>query len=948
MKNLKKLSVAFMLLTIITTSFTSCIDNEVSPIVEEIYENQADLLAAQAGVLDAEAILLTAEAEYQLGLAAYQQALAEGEVADATYRLEQVETLIISNAEAQLDLEESQAKLNIKLAELINELNEVGAIQAVSHALSYRTYINVADGLLNSKYDAEVNLAEAQYEVDFGLYSDFAKTALEADVKQAALQVEWQQVYVDELLALIADPNSLAAQVTAWEAREDELNAMADLLDAKDEVLQETMQNLIDGWDGEDDIRDDFINEYERQVADSLSWSNLIKVQQDIIDAALLAVGTYDADLLAAEGDVTAAETAAETAETALGMEDANENAVVHANYYTVDADGDAIAIGGVKYTTPANLQEVLVNAQIDLADATDAHSTYETDLAALTASYNEAATALEAAQAAFDGNTYASDLADAQSDLTDAQTSYGVAEQAYTDAQVAFAAAPTGSVTADGVDVHANGQISYDDIDLGETGIHSDLAGDTYMRVNTWKETTIGSGLYVPASFYPTKYNASDLAVHITTIKADAVNAENVNITVDGDIWVWEATGAGAMVMNNGAGALVTADDHALTAGEAIDADNDDRAVFVNVELDDSSISNLFTFNVATNELGKDDFSGRVLNIDAPNYASPNHLVLVDTNASYDNTPDSDGESTGNMDELTAEAVLWNAKLDVAIAQDAFDTGDDALVAAQDAFAYQKELFEIGVAELAILKTAKTNATTADTDAKKDVDDAWVALGATFTTGVAGNALKVKATVAPTNSLNLNEVLFNAEVTLADLELCDEACLTASIPAAEHAIGLIQPKLDVALAIIADMQAQYDIYMVTFINGGLDADLQAEYNTLAHERFLLGAEIDAIDAELDYLDEVLDDIDNNDNLNDLRWDVEQFYTNSGAGSFADSMEDLATAEEALATFNAEAQNSDVYLAYLQALIDTLDQRYNNALDLAAEQLRLMNLALGN
>ena len=63
MKNLKKLSVAIMLAALFSTSFTSCIDGEVSHVVESLYQAQADLLAAQAGVLEAEAALLMAQAE---------------------------------------------------------------------------------------------------------------------------------------------------------------------------------------------------------------------------------------------------------------------------------------------------------------------------------------------------------------------------------------------------------------------------------------------------------------------------------------------------------------------------------------------------------------------------------------------------------------------------------------------------------------------------------------------------------------------------------------------------------------------------------------------------------------------------------------------------------------------------------------------------------------------
>jgi hypothetical protein len=622
---------------------------------------------------------------------------------------------------------------------------------------------------------------------------------------------------------------------------------------------------------------------------------------------------------------------------------------VAYNGYYTEDAEGNTIAIGGVKYAAPANLQEKLVNARIALLDATKAHNTYQTDLAGITASYNTAATALEAAQSAFDGNTYAADLDDAQDVVDDAQQAFDDAEQAYQDAKVAFEANPTGSVNADGLDVHANTQIGYGTIDLGEVGIHTDLAGDTYMRVDTWKETSIGSGQYVPASFYPTKYNTADLAVYIANIKSDVVSADNTNIIVDADIWVWEATGAGAMAVNDGAGISVNGDKHALTAGEASTADSDNLAVFVNVELDDTSVSNLYTFNVATNMLGKDDFSGRTFDIDAPTYASPNYLVLTDANASYDTTPNANGESTGDQDVLTAYAVLWNAKLAEKVAQDAFDTGDDALIAAQEAFDYQKELFEQGVANLAALKDTMDAADEAEDDAYEAVNDAWDELGADLAEGVAGDT---KITVS---TLTLNEVLFNAEVTLADLEACDEDCLQETIDNAQHQIDLIQPSLDFVNAKIAEMQDQYDLYMETYVPGAstsyanLDADLKVKYDTLMHEAFVLQQELDALDAELDYINDMISNTSGIDNLSEVSLEIElTILYNNSQGSYNDALADLKTAEEALAKHKADMADDATYIQYLQAKVDTLQQRYENTAALAAKYLALMNAAIAS
>ena len=86
MKNLKKLSVVLMITTLFSASFTSCIDNEVSPVVEAIYEAQADLIAAQSSVQNAQAALLLAQADAEQAQA----------------------TLLLAQAEAAADIAEGQ------------------------------------------------------------------------------------------------------------------------------------------------------------------------------------------------------------------------------------------------------------------------------------------------------------------------------------------------------------------------------------------------------------------------------------------------------------------------------------------------------------------------------------------------------------------------------------------------------------------------------------------------------------------------------------------------------------------------------------------------------------------------------------------------------------------------------------------------------------------------
>jgi hypothetical protein len=947
MKNLKKLSAAFMLAALFSFSLTSCIDDSVDPVVEAIYANQANLIAAQAAVQNAEAVLLASEAEYNLALAAYELSRAAENNADAAYRLEEVEKLKIANAEAQLVLEENQALLNIELAELINQLNEVNALAALDYALSYRTYMLAANDLLSDKYDAEVALAEAQYEMDFGLTSGFAQTAFENAVIVAKLQVEWEQAEITALQAILDNPSSLPAQVTAWEERLAELQTLSDLKAAEAAAKEAEADQLIDGWDGSDDIREDFIAEYEDQAQKVADLEADIEGFQDQIDDWALALADYATALAAAEQAVIDANANNLAAWTALGGDKD------WADLYDEDADGDAIAVGGVKYAAPANLQEVYVNATIDELDAIDALNTYQAAFDLLTATYNAAAVALEAAQAAFDGNTYQADLDTANDDLDDAQSDWDDADDAYTAAEVAFNADSTGSVDTDGTGSDVD--------DLGELGIHTDLATQTYMQVATWAETTVGSGDYIPASFFPAQYNVTDLEIQKDALIAstDAVGLGIYSIDADADVVIWELDGtstngagtpgtpAASLLDGAGAATLVLTAAQAQAALSLVGFENVESVYFLEVEGDDTSTTNLYTFNVATNMLGLDDFTGRAFDIDAPTYASPNYLVLADDNASYDLTPNTDGENTGDQDVLTAYAVLWNAQLAVLVAQDAFDTGDDALVAAQAAYDEQKDLFDNGVANLTTLTNTKDAAVEAQDDAQEAVEEAWGVLGFDFAAGSAGDdLLEIGDPNADYNDvLTLNAVVTNAEVMLADLEACDADCLQDNIDTAQHEIDLILPVLAVAEGIVADMQAQYDIYMETYIAGGLDADLQAAYDTLMNEVWQLLLEKDIFDAEINYLNDILGAV-STQNLADIRWELEQALESTSWNSVAGAIEDLETAEDALATFMSTEQNAQLWLDYLQAEVDRYQQRYENALALAAEYLALMNAAL--
>lgn len=920
-----------MMTTLFSVTFTSCIDNEVSPLVEAIYGAQADLIAAQAAVQNAEATKLEAEAAHELALAAFENA-------NAAYTLEEVEELRIANAKAQLELDEAQAEFNITMVGLLAELEEAGAQIALDYAIKYRTYANAATNLLDDKADAVYDLAEAQAQLNSSAPL-FALEGLQMQVANAKLQVELEQAKIAELQALIDDPTSLPAQVTAWQAELDELEIAIDAKQAEIEAKYAERDNLIAGWDGVDDVRDNFVQEYDDQAQKVIDLSADIEVQQDIVDAKTLALATYAADLTAAGTALTAAELAYNNAWTALGKKDSQGVDVVYPNYFTWSAKTsapEAIAAGATKYATPANLQQVYVNARIDVLDATADLAAYQADFDDLTLSYNNAADALSAAQAAFDAQDYVGASTAANLALSTYQTGgFAAAQLLYTTTLAAWDANKNGTVYTD---------TAVDSWDLGKVGVHTDddnldtpygVTGaanttQTYYRVATWSQPIPGS--YVPATFAATAYTAATLASYKAAL--EVANGANTIQFVD-DVTV-----------------AINAADYADTQlAETADGKN---IYFVEVEADDThndpilnngNGGNLDTFNNATNALGTEI-----------------------TDAFYTGTT-TRIYATDNMSG-TAYATLWN--LQKAASEAAWNVviGDDVLVAAQDAFDYQQELFDNGVANLALLADDLTVATGAQTAAKKAVDNAWATLGTEYTAGLAGDLPKwwvaktgyvIDATsgydsdyTAPlvSNTLTLNAVVYNAEIAKANLVACNAVCLQDAIDTAQHEIDLIQPSLDLAIALVAQMQAQYDIYMETYIPGSsidydnLDADLKVLYDTLSFEIFKLNQELNALDAEYDAIDDILDNI-NDDNLSDISLQIATALT-SITGDYQEALLALEAAETALATAMADSADDAAYIAYLQSKVDVLEQRYQNALALAAKYKALMEAALAS
>ena len=485
-------------------------------------------------------------------------------------------------------------------------------------------------------------------------------------------------------------------------------------------------------------------------------------------------------------------------------------------------------------------------------------------------------------------------------------------------------------------------------------------------MRVDTWKETTLGSNQYIPATLFPTKYGSADFQVYKNElIASDASNVGTAgfnNIHDDDDVVILNQSGAS----QNGIGAVqghgLPAGVNFLSAGEAQDAIstefnegggsnwNLNTVYFIEIEADDTSVSNLETFTAATNELGKD-----------------NSLDIVITGDGND-----DVYAAGNNDNsyligaatwtLTAEAKLHNAKVALAVAQVALVTVTTGLTTAQDAFDVQRELFEDGVASLEGFDADKTATSGLETSAKTAVSEAWTDLGADITAPTVAGTLPTSSTLmgdhynALLAKLNAEAAVVTAGTNVTNLENCDVVCLQLAIDAAQHAITLIQPKLDVALEILAEMTLEYDEIMVTYRGVNLDADLQAQYNRLMHDAQLKANQMYVVENQIDHIEYVLGylganpyDINGNfvqfDNLEGLASKAQTYYVDHISGTTG-TIVALGTAEDALEAAHATGQANDALHAFYVEKSAMLSQQIENALAQAAVYLALMQAAL--
>ncbi|WP_298262656.1 hypothetical protein [uncultured Lutibacter sp.] len=727
MKHLKKLSVVLMITTLFSASFTSCIDTEVSPVVEAIYEAQADLIAAQTAVQNAEAALRTAQAnaaqaqaDYTAAQTAQVEAITDGIIAENSYqalkREQQLLKLVaetnLAVAQAQMELEKEQAKFNIKMVELLAKLEEAKVQVAIGYAIDYRNAMWAANNIWSDLLTAKADLADAELmlvdpdgngvgtEVSYAYHLAMLTNA----VAEAQASVDDIQAKLDLFNEHAEDP--IAAK-ELLDAQKIELKAQYEILQQK----RAEQEEVIDDLQNERDNRNEYVTEIEDAISKHNTAVGQINDRNSWISNAQNNIADWQAAMTNYDAIKATLEQAVVDAEDRIGY-DGTGSAADHEHNHPLpygllgDIDAATTALGPLNtaetnatnalgtYTAPVvtdNYIDPTVTAYDVLFNAELAILKHDQAYAALTATYNAAATALSAATAAYNAASYQADYDAAVLAEGVAQTNLTNGITAYNDAKADFELNPSGSLDID----TPISPVLIDDLDF--VGIHTDDPAETktYVKVSAWSASHINPANYAPSALdVPETYNGTDVLV----AAADIV-ANDPNIAAITDVILWNQDGTAT----DGAGAAIAAPGTSLAVADASAASPNigyTKVYFLEVESDDDSESYLYTFNVATNLLGLDDFSGRAIigNVLDPNYNPP--LTITDANAFYttDNA-DANGEyQAGGTDALTLYALLWNAKLETATKLFVKDNADANLQALQDAYDAQKLLYDEGL----------------------------------------------------------------------------------------------------------------------------------------------------------------------------------------------------------------------------------------------------------
>jgi len=173
--------------------FTSCVDDEVSPSVENIRNAKAEQLKALATLQTAQAeaakITANADAAYKAAQAAYYEGMAEAQKADAAHQAEMTKQaqekfaieIEVIKAEAERDLLWSQIQIGNYEEQLLNKANEklLNLYNYYANAVANTSYYQQEKirlineiakneaGLVTSEESAKINIAYWEKEIAY-------------------------------------------------------------------------------------------------------------------------------------------------------------------------------------------------------------------------------------------------------------------------------------------------------------------------------------------------------------------------------------------------------------------------------------------------------------------------------------------------------------------------------------------------------------------------------------------------------------------------------------------------------------------------------------------------------------------------------------------------------------------------------------------------------------
>jgi len=661
MKHLKKLSAAFMLAALLSSSLTSCISTGVDPAVQAIYTAQADLLAAQTAVQTAEATYVAAQAASEQANADYRAAqTAQIEVSTANQVLVNEQYLLALVAQTNLQVANSQnalaiaqAQFDLQMASLLAQLNAAGANLAAQYANSYNFAMNDANLILSQKLTADQNLANAMLlQTNGGVSYTYWLSQLQGNVDNAMAAKTVVEDAITAAEAYLANPSTPEAMVSTLQ---DANTALQALKDTKNVELA-SQQAIIDGLIQQNDVvRSDLTLQFDIVLGDH--------------NSAVMDKNDRTGWIATANTSITAWQTALTNYAAALAI----------LNQAVVDAQTDEATAQGVWNT--ANAAQIAANTAWTTAAAD--LTTLEGVLAGLEGTLQVAANNLNAAQLLYDAGIGAATalVTSTGGDVTTANTGVTNALAAYTLWKTRF----EGGTTVNGGFYWEDTTITtaaYADLANDVLGIHTDASGassSSYVRVSSWANLTVAPDDNVGDNYEPALILSADLPVGnviytpgVNITDADLANAyPNVGYTTEYFIEVGtdDVSYDNLVQMNLASTALGNQHifDIAPTLGATLLVGIDAYTVLWN-----ATVLNLNAID-ALNNFGA-DLAAKQLIYDDLKAVYENELTLLDA-AQLLEASTATTLATANTDLVTAATNLTNAQNAVITAQGAVTT---------------------------------------------------------------------------------------------------------------------------------------------------------------------------------------------------------------------------------------------------------------------------------